>query len=84
MLSQNVPRLMSGQDFLQGDEQTVSGWLSGCFYELGVLQVDFPMVSGWLIGNAYGLGVLLVEKELGWRLLVFHREKLEVGERMIC
>ena len=63
MLSQNVPRLMSGQDFLQGDEQTVSGWLSG---------------------NAYGLGVLLVEKELGWRLLVFHREKLEVGERMIC
>ena len=79
MLSQKVSRLMSGQDFLQGDEQTVSGWLSGCFYELGVLQV-----SGWLIGNVYGLGVLLVEKELGWRLLVFHREKLEVGERMIC
>ena len=79
MLSQKVSRLMSGQDFLQGDEQMALGWLSGCFYELGVLQV-----SGWLIGNVYGLGVLLVEKELGWRLLVFHREKLEVGERMIC
>ena len=79
MLSQKVPGLMGGQDFLQIDEQMVLGWLSGCFYELGVLQV-----SGWLIGNEYGLGVLLVEKELGWRLLVFHREKLEVGERMIC
>ena len=79
MLSQKVSRLMSGQDFLQGDEQMALGWLSGCFYELGVLQA-----SGWLIGNVYGLGVLLVEKELGWRLLVFHREKLEVGERMIC
>ena len=53
---------------------------------LDVLLLGSQMVLWWLIGSEYGLEVWPVAsaQELGWRQLVFQREKLEVEEGMIC
>ena len=68
------------------DSQRVSGLLIGSVDVLDVLLVGSEMVSGLLIGSEYGLDVLQIdlERELGWRQLVFQCEMLEVEERMIC
>ena len=68
------------------DSQRVSGLLIGSVDVLDVLLVGSEMVSGLLIGSEYGLDVWRAAsaQELAWRQLVFQREKLEVGERMIC
>ena len=53
---------------------------------LDVLLLGSQMVLWWLIGSEYGLEVwpVALAQELGWRQLVFQREKLEVEEGMIC
>ena len=81
-----LSRHLHGLDVLQVGKQRVSGWLTGCVDGPDVLLVGSQMVFGLLIGSEYGLDVLLVDLdwELGWRQLVFHCEKLEVEERMIC
>ena len=81
-----LSRHLHGLDVLQVGTQRVSGWLIECLDGLDVLLVGSQMVFGLLIGSEYGLDILLVDLEwgLGWRQLVFHCEKLEVEERMIC